>query len=77
MYNNDLINIKARFETLFDTKLKDTVYKGTEKYTLEDLILSLTHGPHNLFIAIEQGSGKYQNHTNVIINLLVREQARN
>ena len=55
MHNNNITNIKGHFEMLYDINLDDTVYKGTESYKLQELILSEKYGEENLFLAIEEG----------------------
>jgi len=76
MHSNEMTNIKSRFETLYNVKLNDTVYQGIERITLEDILLKEKYGIHNLFLAIEQGSGKFSNHINVVLNPPVKDQAR-
>ena len=73
MHSNEMTNIKSRFETLYNVKLNDTVYQGIEQTTLEDILLKEKYGIHNLFLAIEQGCGKFSNHINVVLNPPVKD----
>ena len=76
MHRNEMVNIKSRYETLYDTNIDDEVFQGTERKTLEEIILNIKHGQHNLFMAIEQGVGKQEKDINVVLNPRVKEQAR-
>jgi len=76
MYNNEFINVKSHFETLYNVSLNDTVFKGIDQVTLEDVLLKEKYGIHNLFLAVEQGSSQYSKHTNVVLNPQVKDQAR-
>ena len=76
MHSNDMLNPKARFETLYNTNLNDTVlYQGLE-YKLKNLIRIVEVKDMKLFLAIEQGSGKKSKNTYVVINPKIRNRAR-
>ena len=40
MNSNELLNVKARFKILYNTKLEDKVYKDGKETILEKLIMS-------------------------------------
>ena len=44
--------------------------------TLENIILNAKYRDHLLFLAIEQGSGKSKDYTNIVLNPRIKEQAR-
>ena len=76
MHSNDMLNPKARFETLHNTNLNNTVlYQGLE-YKLKNLIQLVEVKDMKLFLAIEQGSGKNSKNTYVVINPKTRNRAR-
>ena len=76
MYKNDIINTKARFETLYNIKVSQVVYQGDKKTTLAEVILKASHGDEKLFLVLEQGSGKFKEHTNVVLNPKLKNRAR-
>ena len=76
IYKNEMLNIKARFETLYETQLNNIIIKEKKEYKLQDIILNIQYKDNNLFLAIEQGSGKYNRHTNVVLNPKVKNKAR-
>ena len=76
IHKNEMLNIKARFETLYETQLNDIIIKEKKEYKLQDIILNIQYKDNNLFLAIEQGSGKYNRHTNVVLNPKVKNKAR-
>jgi len=63
IHNNEMTNVKARFETLYNTNLKETIYKVAEQTTIQEAILNAKHNDNDLFLAIEQGSGKFKDHS--------------
>ena len=76
MHLNKIINVKARFKTLYETQVDDIVFNGETKSILEDVILSQKYKEINLFLAIEQGSSKSSCHTHVVLNPRVTNRAR-
>ena len=73
---NEMINIKSRFEILYETKLDDVVYQGDNQSILKDVILTQKYKEDNLFLAIEQGSGTSSRHTHIVLNPRLKNKAR-
>ena len=78
MHHNDVKNIKAKYETLCDMNLKEEVWdtKSSRYVTLESMLMTLKHENHPLFLAAEQGAGKFKNNVNVVLNPRVKNQAK-
>ena len=76
MRNNEIISVKARFGTLYNAKLSNTVFKGVQKYVLKDLIFNKKHRNENLFLAMGQGLGKFCSYANAVINPKVKDAAK-
>ena len=78
MYTNDRHNIKARYETLYDVNLNDEVWDtNKEMYvTMETILMEAKIEKDPLFLAIEQGAGKFKNDLNVVINPHTRVKTR-
>jgi len=69
MHYNDVINIKARYETLIDASLDERILiESRRQETLESKLMSAHDGNDKLFLAVEQGVGKYEDNITVIIN---------
>lgn len=69
MHYNDVINIKARYETLIDASLDESIMiESKRQETLESRLMSVQDGNDKLFLAVEQGVGTYENNITVIIN---------
>jgi len=76
MHHNEMANGKAKYETLYNINLKDEVrYDDEQSVTLEKALMDETSNGHNLFLAAEQGSGKFENDVTVIINPRVKVEA--
>ena len=43
---------------------------------MAEVILKASHGDEKLFLALEQGSGKFKEHTNVVLNPKLKNRAR-
>jgi len=77
MHWNEMINVKARFETLYKTRVDDIVVDDQgRKVTLEDFILRIMYKDYRMFLVIEQGVGKAARHTHVILNPKVKNKAK-
>ena len=78
MHHNDVKNIKVKYETLHDMNLKEEVWDtNSSRYiTLESILMKLTHKNHPLFLAVEQGAGKFENNVNAVLNPRVKNQAK-
>ena len=69
MHHNEMTNIKARYESLFNASLKERVLVSSRRHErLETVIMKANYNGSRLFLAAEQGSGKYENSVTVIIN---------
>jgi len=76
MHYNDMANVKAKYETLYNINLNDEVmYENNESVTLEKALMDEKINGHNLFLAAEQGSGKFENDVTVIINPRMKVEA--
>ena len=76
MHHNEMANGKAKYETLYNINLKDEVrYDDEQSVTLEQALMDEKSNGHNLFLAAEQGSGKFENDVTVIINPRVKVEA--
>ena len=53
MQGNDMMNINARFETLFNAKLDDIVYVEGKSTILEPILLEADYNDQPLFITVE------------------------
>ena len=78
MYHNDVRNIKVKYETLYDVNLKDEVWDTTNScyVTLESILMKLMNESNPLFLAAEQGAGKFRNDVNVVINPRVKMHSK-
>ena len=78
MYHNERKNIKSRYETLYNVNLKDEVWDGERnKYVkLEKVLMEASNNNDQLFLAVEQGAGKYKKDVNVVINPKTRIKSR-
>ena len=69
MHHNEMTNIKARCESLFNASLKEPVLVSSRRHErLETAIMKANYNGHRLFLAAEQGSGTYENSVTVVIN---------
>ena len=59
MHANELVNVKAQYETLFNVKLKDMVQFNNEDYILGKILKDAIYNEYPLFLAVEQGEGKF------------------
>ena len=77
MHHNEMINIKARCESLFNASLKELVFVSSRRYErLETVIMKANCNGHRLFLAAEQGSGTYKNSVMVVINPSIINKAK-
>ena len=77
MHFNEMANRRGRYETLFNASLKEKLIIENEgEVTFESYLMSLKDGDQKLFIATEQGAGKYQNDVTVIINPKANKSAK-
>ena len=77
MHFNEMANRRGRCETLLNASLKEKLTIENEREaTFESYLMSLKDGDQKLFIAMEQGAGKYQNDVTVIINPKANKSAK-
>ena len=76
MHSNELTNVKACFITLYNANLKEIIYEQTECTTVQDEMLKAKHNDNDLFLAIEQGSGKFKDHAQVVLNPKMKDKVR-
>jgi len=77
MYFNDMKNIKAWYESMFNASLNERIMvESRRQITLESHLMSLIEGGQQLFIAAEQGVGKYENNVTVILNPKMIKKAK-
>jgi len=78
MHSNEMKNLKAKYETIYNMSLTDYVLIAeTRSYQkLEKYLMALMHNKDQLFLAAEQGSGKFEQNITVVINPRVASQAR-
>ena len=69
MHHNEMMNIKARYESLHNAKLKERVFIESRRHErLETVLIKQQHNGVRLFLAAEQGSGRYENSVTIVIN---------
>ena len=62
MHYNDVMNIKARHETLIGASTNERiVVDSVRKETLESMLMKVQDRNDKLFIAVGQGVGKFKN----------------
>ena len=76
MHYNDVINIKSRYEILFDASVVDKVLFNGKEGILKEILLNVEDNEDRLFMAVEQGSGKGRNNIQVILNPGKKYKAR-
>ena len=76
MHANEVLNAKARCETMCNANLKDAIAYDNKEYSLEDFILNQKEQGQKLFMAAEQYSTKYRNNAKVILNPKIKNKAR-
>ena len=78
MHTNEMKNIKARYETIFNTSLKDIVLveESISYRKLEKHLMMLKHNGEQFFLAAEQGSGKFEDNITIVINPRTASKSR-
>lgn len=76
MRANDMLNVKARFETLYGAKIDDEVLKDGKQSKLEDLLKEQKIEEEPLCIAVEQGSGKSSLDLHIVLNPRTMSQGK-
>ena len=77
MHYNNVINIKARYETLIGASLdKRILVESRRQETLESKLMTVQDGNDKLFLAVEQGVRKYADNITVIINPKMIKKAK-
>ena len=75
MHSNEMINVKAKFETLHGVHLNDIVQYEGKSSTLNALIKGIQSNNINLFLAAEQGTGKGKENVLIVINPKAKSKA--
>ena len=75
MHYNDMINIKTRYETLFDVNVEDETKFENKPWKLKDLLLNQKVNDSKLFTAVEQGAGKAFQNVHIMLNPKVKNIA--
>jgi len=68
MYGNEMNNVKACYEILYNVGMDDEVVENNQCIKLDDYLINIVDNTDRLFLAVEQGSGRYENSVIVIIN---------
>ena len=78
MHYNDIKNIKAWYETLYDAQLKDKVRETVNNcyITLEDVLMLVKNSTNPLFLVGEEGARKFNQNENIVINSKPKLQSR-
>ena len=66
----------TRYETLFNVKLKDMVKFKDDDYLLGQLLKEVNYNNCLLFLAAEQGAGRYENDMHIVVNPRVKVKAK-
>ena len=75
MHSNEILNIKARCETLYQVKLEDKVTSEEKVSALKELALTVKDQEDSLFLAAEKGAGKNDQDVNAVLNPMAKEKA--
>ena len=75
LHANEMVNIKARCETLHDVELNQQVKYEEKEERLGKTLRDANYKGCPLFLAIEDGSGKFEKDVHVVINPRVKHQA--
>jgi len=78
MYHNDKNNENGRYEILENVHINDEVKMDIngEFQKLEQVIMTVKKGGNFLFLAAEQGDGKFENRVIVVLNPKTQQQAK-
>jgi len=76
MHYNDVINVKSRYEVLFDANVDDIVMFKEEEKILKEILFEANDNEERLFLAAEQGAGAGKNNIQVILNPQMKFKAR-
>ena len=78
MCHDDVKNIKSRCETLCNVNLKEKAWNTaiSRHVTLESVMMKAKIDNNPLFLAAEQGAGKFSNSVNVVINPKTKAQSK-
>ena len=78
MHHNDVRNIKGKDETLHNVNLKDEVWDAENSHfvMLESILMKVTHENHPLFLASEQGAGKFHCDVITVMNLRAKMHSK-
>ena len=75
MHANEVINVKVRFEILYNVNLEQDVKYQEKTKTLGQVLKEANHNQCPLFLVVENGSGVNKKDVYVVINPRVKLQA--
>ena len=76
IHANEIINVKARYEMLGNIIVNQNMKFINNSYEMNTLLKSIRINKMPLFLAVKQGSSKFESHTHMVINLRMKKQAR-
>jgi len=68
MHGNEMNNVKACYEILYNIGMDDKVVENNQYIKLDNYLINIVDNTDQLFLAVEQGSGRYENSVIVINN---------
>ena len=76
MHANEYKNIKAWYEIIVDIKIDDFVIYQNQYCKIKDLLLEQKTNNTLLFLATEQGAGKFTDDIHMVINPHMKQAAK-
>ena len=76
LHLNELNNVKVRFETLNGVNINNLAMFNDKQAGLKDILLEIKVNKVELFLSVEQGSGKNENNVLLITTPKMRQNAR-
>ena len=78
MHFNEMKNVKAWYEILFKVKLNHAimVLDNRSYILLEQILMEAKSNNDNLFLAVKQGSGRFESNITVIINPKIKYKSK-
>ena len=75
MHCNEMKKLKARYETLFNARKRQLIKTKDEMKSAEQTIRNVKANGANLFLGIEQGSGKHSEDVQITMNPMCKREA--
>ena len=76
LYINEMNNVKTRFESLFDAKVRDRVKMDGKIGLLRDIILEIKVNKVPLFVGVEQGTRSNSDNVLLLTTLSLQREAQ-